>query len=845
MLGLDQQRREDFTTGGNKTLNFRIESCEFLSAAKYYITCQLDEYNEKKRTELSDELTNPLFISNNFTFPLPTGKIEMWQRCVFGLYMIIKNKYNYKNEAKCVGETVLDLGQLATLINSPDNLGVKQSLSFTKHHQGEELQVGRFNITISIENDYSKARGQEGSYFNGAIDEPIEATSMVHHMPPEKEDYVWRLRIDLRCCIDAPMNIANATKLPSCYAEFGWSKDAHTNPSAEDRMLSLLIPQERHPHWNQQLLYHNPAQSTERDGFFWITLYDRDNNKIHSNIFTSQCNSSSNSSQHTCRSNESQMILLPNLLCSSLTLEEEIESFVDTPCTVALRWIDFDPLPLKTRNFCVIMTTDDKAPENDPFIKVDLREEQAIARAFKFTNDFSNEMFISPWYRMPPDPIKNKFSSLCYFLVPKSYLDKNVRFFVVVKDDNKVSTHGMPNLVVGTTDIADQELRRSLYSTDHDYYTFPVNYFPDLTIVKHLVMSKCKIDVSCHPIEVVDKLILDTRGQSRVRSRKVRRPDHLDIYDEKDRWQLLSKDVAQKQELIHRIMKDNNERSLKLRETGKEVLDLRKQLKLLKVENFNIAKKVETLKEIDSKSMITADIKDMHYADVKNKLLKLAQAYNTEKMRNNDYETKLRKAHKMEEKLLLYEKDHSDKAERLLQQQSELKKASVYNDTIKKQEVIISKLQKIYEKIIIDNKRAEDGASELEYLKDDIKRLQVKVKELSFGEMHENSELERLRKEVYQLEHLLIELNGERMTQNAQKSKIDDYEEDKIEHEVHLQKARARCEAVETELKHESTRFAQEIAQLETILAEKNATLENMTFPNRDVNRYSPGKKPY
>lgn len=123
----------------------------------------------------------------------------MWQRCVFGLYMITKNKYNYKNEAKCVGETVLDLGQLATLINSPDNLGVKQSLSFTKNHQGEELQVGRFNITISIENDYSKPRGQEGSYFNGAIDEPIEATSMVHHMPPEKADYVWRLRIDLRC----------------------------------------------------------------------------------------------------------------------------------------------------------------------------------------------------------------------------------------------------------------------------------------------------------------------------------------------------------------------------------------------------------------------------------------------------------------------------------------------------------------------------------------------------------------------------------------------------------------------------------------------------------------------
>ena len=165
-------------------------------------------------------------------------------------------------------------------------------------------------------------------------------------------------------------------------------------------------------------------------------------------------------------------------------------------------------------------------------------------------------------------------------------------------------------------------------------------------------------------------------------------------------------------------------------------------------------------------------------------------------------------------------------------------KASVYNDTIKKQEVVISKLQKIMEKIVIDNKKAEDGAGELEYLKDDIKRLQLKVKEISFGEMMENSELERLRKEVFQLENLLIELNGELINKKGPKTKIDDYEDERIEFEVRLQKARARCDAVDTEIRHNTTRFAQEIAKLETILAEKEATLENMSFPNVDVNRY-------
>lgn len=88
----------------------------------------------------------------------------------------------------------------------------------------------------------------------------------------------------------------------------------------------------------------------------------------------------------------------------------------------------------------------------------------------------------------------------------------------------------MPNLVVGTTDISDQELRRSLYSIHHDAYTFPVTYFPDMDIVKHLIMSKCRLDISCHPLEIIDKIVMESRGKSRG-SQKVRRGDNLNIFD--------------------------------------------------------------------------------------------------------------------------------------------------------------------------------------------------------------------------------------------------------------------------------------------------------------------------
>lgn len=154
--------------------------------------------NRNKRTELSDELTNPLFITNNFSFGLSSGKVEMWQRVHFGLYLVSKEKYSSKAEAKCVGECILDLGQLSKHINSPESMGVKQTLSFIKTHQGQETQVGKVNVTFSLEHDFSKKAGIEGSYFNGQIDDPIEATSMVHQMPLEQNNYLWRIRVDLR-----------------------------------------------------------------------------------------------------------------------------------------------------------------------------------------------------------------------------------------------------------------------------------------------------------------------------------------------------------------------------------------------------------------------------------------------------------------------------------------------------------------------------------------------------------------------------------------------------------------------------------------------------------------------
>ena len=127
-----------------------------------------------------------------------------------------------------------------------------------------------------------------GAFEGTNLTAPKKATSGVHMLPPEDPSFKWRVRVDLRAAIDAPLNRTPPGGLPSCYCEFGWSLYENTEPDEYTRIMSVLIESNRHPHWNQQLLFNNPSEvldlsklttmpllTSSPDGFFWITLRDR------------------------------------------------------------------------------------------------------------------------------------------------------------------------------------------------------------------------------------------------------------------------------------------------------------------------------------------------------------------------------------------------------------------------------------------------------------------------------------------------------------------------------------------------------------------------------------------
>lgn len=46
--------------------------------------------------------------------------------------------------------------------------------------------------------------------------------------------------------------------------------------------------------------------------------------------------------------------------------------------------------------------------------------------------------------------------------MPKSFLDRKIRIFIIVNEESKAIKHYMPNIVVGATEILDIDLRRVL-----------------------------------------------------------------------------------------------------------------------------------------------------------------------------------------------------------------------------------------------------------------------------------------------------------------------------------------------------------------------------------------------
>ena len=160
-------------------------------------------------------------------------------------------------------------------------------------------------------------------------------------------------------------------------------------------------------------------------------------------------------------------------------------------------------------------------------------------------------MFISEWMRTQPDPIDNMFNALTYFAVPKSYLERNVAFYLLIKDESVASLSSMPRSLVGMSSKQIKnlglKLQELLFEPGHPSINVDIDLNPAAEGAQSLQVNKVlphvQFELSCFPqMSDVEVEIPEARpGTGSLE--KALQGDNI---QDRERWQLLTRELVQK-----------------------------------------------------------------------------------------------------------------------------------------------------------------------------------------------------------------------------------------------------------------------------------------------------------
>jgi hypothetical protein len=528
------------------------------------------------------------------------------------------------------------------------------------------------------------------------------------------------------------------------------------------------------------------------------------------------------------------------------------ESFVN----IIVNQINFEPLPKSTNRCNVIMTTDKYKPNDKLYLEVELKSKTHLTNILNYQYNQKYSYFVSSTLNIPPVHLKNAFNAITNFIIPRTMLDKDLTFFLAVRDGKTVSNHSMPNVIAAEINTSIDMLKTSFFSKEHETIPFKLNLFSETAIFKSLAHSRGVVEFSVRPVTElpkegaapsgsnIDNINYDQIKENIIKKAVTDYTVNLANVPEKEKWDILSKELTQKQEIIHRMMKEVDDKTESLKLTGAEIVELRKQIKLLQNENQILRRRLGQEEQMQIESLVTQEIHKMSLPELKSKIIKLAQAYRGERLRNEEFEKSIRpaqneiaNARKLANDLEQLQKVHEEDSEKFLNLQKETQKIGLYRETILKQEEVITKMEGLLKKTMNENERQKDSLLELEQLRTENLKLQKEIKDFVVNSTpgvlgRGNIELEKSKKEITRLQTIINELQNDLSNKRPISAEKKELQNEILELEVKYQKANARISSLQKELESSAKNYAKEIAALKLILAEKEALIENMRAEN-------------
>lgn len=492
------------------TLEITIDKLVCRIEQSYFITIQLDGDGEKKRTDISAKASSPEFKENKFYLELKNYNLMINQRLIFALFIVVDSPGSNKGEkeeesrgvAKLLGECILDLSPLTKDLNDVYEVPVKKSLEFVRKQGDVDGVVGRFNITLKLLAEQLEPNNED---VQSGINDGVQ-------LLPEMDvvrKFVWRMRVDVRSGVNLPFNRTVEGGLPSYYCEMGWTMYSNRDINLSESVRSTIIESNRHPIWNHQLLYYPPSSVQTYDGFFQIYLKDKFQSQPVQKIIMPINTFKPYHPIHL------EFKLDPNnrddvhnsYLYMSFTLEDFPEyKLSDSLVNIIVHNILFDPLPVCTDRVAIMMTTEKWKPKELTYKTVELQSDSHLVNVLIAHKTDPYSCFISNSARIPimKEYYQNQFGAVMNFIVPRSFLNKNLMFYVLVKNKKVLCNHSMPNTIAGIVDVVtDDLLQTSFFSKTHDIIKFKVDWCMDDIIYTSIAHNKCVTEFSVRKVDEI------------------------------------------------------------------------------------------------------------------------------------------------------------------------------------------------------------------------------------------------------------------------------------------------------------------------------------------------------
>ena len=233
-------------------------------------------------------------------------------------------------------------------------------------------------------------------------------------------------------------------------------------------------------------------------------------------------------------------------------------------------------------------------------------------------------------------------------------------------------------------------------------------------------------------------------------------------------------------------MRENDDKTQSLKLATAEIVDLRRALKMMQGEAQILRRKLGDQEAAELGSLVLKEISGMSVEDLQSKIVKIAQAYRGERLRNEEFSKALKSANvdlaqaktiQAEfENLQMAFKEQSLKLSALAK---ENKKTTLYKDTVKKQEAVIGKLENLLEKLMRDKKAR------------DAERKTLDKSQMENDAKFMTSEEEKLRIQIAKQDDIITELRDEL----ANVKNNPDGNLETVELEVKLSQAESRANA--------------------------------------------------